>query len=188
MILAGGNGSRLGSDKARLVFAGQPILHRQVQILRDLGFEEILVAVGRPRSLPLPTGVVAVEDRYPGLGPLAGIHAGLLAARAQACLVVACDMPFLIPALLRELLDLERTAVKVCVRQGFIEPFPGVYPKAILPALERNLRRGELSVQKFIRSVAHIFVPEEKTARLDPEARSFMNINTWEALSCVLSE
>ncbi len=185
--MAGGNGSRLGIDKAGLVFQGQPILHRQVQLLRGLGLEENLVAVGRHRPLPLPPGAVVVEDRYPGLGPLAGIHAGLLAASNPACLVVACDMPFLAPALAHELLRLETATVKVCLRHGLIEPFPGVYAKEILPALARRLMRGELGVQKLIRAVPSTFVPEEDVVRLDPEGRSFVNINTLGALACVWS-
>ncbi|MFN3346657.1 MAG: molybdenum cofactor guanylyltransferase, partial [Candidatus Bipolaricaulaceae bacterium] len=158
------------------------------QLLRDLGLREILVAVGRPRPLPLPPAVAVVEDLYPGLGPLAGIHAGLRAARHPACLVVACDMPFLAPALARELLRGKKTAVKVCLRRGLIEPFPGVYPKTILSALEQSLTQGRLSVQEFIRTVPHVFVAEEVVARLDPEGQSFVNLNTREALACVPSE
>lgn len=169
------------------MFQGHPILHRQAQLLRGLGLEEILVAVGRQRSLSLPPGAVVVEDRYPGLGPLAGLHAGLLAASNPACFVVACDMPFLAPALAHELLRLETATVKVCLRHGFIEPFPGVYAKDILPALERRLIQGELGVQKLIRAIPYAFVPEEDVVRLDPEGRSFVNINTLEALACAWS-
>lgn len=185
LILAGGNGRRLGLDKAQLVFEGQPLLHRQVQLLRSLGLKEIIVAVGRRRALPLPPGVVVVEDLFPGLGPLAGLHAGLRAAHHSACLVLACDMPFLALPLAFELLAPERPALKVCLRRGFLEPFPGVYPKTILPVLEQRLGKGQLSVQDLIRSLPHGVIPEERLALLDPEGRSFLNLNSPEALACV---
>lgn len=160
-------------------------MHWLAQLLQDLGLQEILVAVGRRRPLPLPPAVAVVEDLYPGLGPLAGIHAGLRAAHNPACLVVACDMPFLALALARELLRWEKPVIKVCLRQGLIEPFPGIYPKTILSALELSLAQGRLSAQEFIRAVPHVFVPEEVVSRLDPEGRSFMNLNTWEVWRCV---
>jgi len=187
VILAGGDGSRLGVDKAGLLFQGEPLLHRQVRLLREMGFTEVIVAIGRRRPLPIPPQVVIVEDRFLGCGPLAGLHAGLSAAQNPRCLVVACDMPFLTPLLVRELLQIEGAPITVCLHRGFIEPFPGVYTKEILPLLEQSLTQGELGVQKFIRSVSHILIPEEWVALLDPAGRSFVNLNTWEALRCALS-
>lgn len=188
VILAGGKSRRLGQDKAHLVFRGRSILHHQVELLRILGVREIIVAAGRLRPLPLPRGVVVVEDRYPGFGPLAGIHAGLLAAKNPLSLVLACDMPFLAPPLARELLDLGEEKVKVCVRAGFLEPFPGAYAKEIIPALEAHLAAGKRGVQEFIRSVPHAVISEERVLLLDPTGRSFVNINTPEALACAGSE
>lgn len=183
MILAGGEGSRLGLDKATLAFQGVPLLHRQAQFFQDLGVKEIIVAVGRRRPLPLPPGVVVVEDRYPGLGPLAGLHAGLAVAHSPLCLVVACDMPFHVPSLAQELLRLEGALVKVCMYRGFLEPFPGVYSKQLVSALEERLARQQLSVQEFIRSIPHALIPEERLALLDPQGHSFLNLNTWETLA-----
>lgn len=184
VILAGGSGQRLGQDKATLVLQGVPLLHREVELLQTLNIKDILVAVGKLRPLPLPRGVRVVEDRYPGLGPLAGIHAGLLFAENPVCLVIACDMPFLSRPLAQELLDLGEGKIKVCMRAGFLEPFPGAYAKEIIPLLETSLAAGRLRVQEFIHSVPHVVIPEERVLVLDPLGRSFLNINTLEALTC----
>lgn len=175
-------------DKATLVFRGKPLLLHQIELLRGLGFEEVIVAVGRRRPLPIPEDVVVVEDRFPGLGPLAGLHAALSAARNPACFVLACDMPFLAAPLAVELLNMEGKPIKICLRRGFMEPFPGSYAKEIVVQLEERLRQGRLGVQDFIRSVPHAVVPEERVALLDPEGRSFVNLNTWEALRCAASK
>lgn len=69
VILAGGNGKRMGFDKARLSVYGQPVLLRLATILSPFT-SEIVVAIGKKRDLDLPPGVRMVEDLFPGLGPL----------------------------------------------------------------------------------------------------------------------
>jgi len=181
IILAGGRGKRMGQDKAALLLEGEPLLLRQITSLRDLGFQEVVVALGRKRALPFHLDALAVEDSFQGMGPLAGIHAGLSAIRAPAALVVACDMPIFVPPLLWELLRLSGAEkIAICLRRGFIEPFPGIYPKSVLPFLTEALRLGKLKVQDFIWSAPHALLPEAKTKELDPEGLSFVNLNTEE--------
>ncbi len=154
------------------------LLH-QIEALRKLGFSEIVVALGEKRPLPVNVGIPVVEDKFNQRGPLAGIHAGLTAISAPAAIVLACDMPFLVPNLMHELFRLSQTnKIAVCLRKGYIEPFPGVYPKLLIPILEKTLRGKNWGVQKFIQSAPHAFLPEEKTCELDPEGLSFVNINT----------
>lgn len=162
-----------------MLFRQKPLLLCQIEALKDLGFSEIVVALGEKRPLPMGLGVLAVEDRFPEKGPLAGIHAGLAAISAPAALVLACDMPFLVPDLIKELLRLsEAKRIAVCSRKGYIEPFPGVYPKLLIPLLEGALTGKNWGVQKFIQSAPHVLLPEEKVCELDPEGLSFVNINT----------
>lgn len=87
VILAGGRSTRMGRDKAGLPVAGVTLL---VWMIRRLGpeFAETIVAGG-----PAPEGVREARDLRADAGPLAGIEAGLLAARSPFAFVVACDMP-----------------------------------------------------------------------------------------------
>lgn len=84
----------MGFDKARLSVYSQPVLLRLATILSPFT-SEIVVAIGKKRDLDLPPGVRMVEDLFPGLGPLSGLHAGLIHASFPICLAVACDAPFL---------------------------------------------------------------------------------------------
>ena len=189
IILAGGKGTRLGKDKPFALFRRKPLLLHQIETLQELGFSEIIVALGAKRPLPLDLGVPVVEDKFPQRGPLGGIHAGLLAISAPAALVWACDMPFLVPALVHELFRLSQAEkIAVCLRRGHIEPFPGVYPKVLVPLLEEALRGKNWGVQKFIRSAPHAFLSEEEIHRLDPEGLSFVNINTMAEAKELLCE
>ncbi len=97
LILAGGASSRMGTDKAWLPAGGQPLIALLARRVLPLA-GEILFSANQPEryqalaaSLPVPTQVIA--DIYPNAGPLAGLQAGLKAARYDLVLLLATDMP-----------------------------------------------------------------------------------------------
>lgn len=181
-VLAGGEGSRFGADKAGLVVDGTPVLRRLVGLLSGL-CGEVVVAVGRRRPLPFPPGARPVEDPLPGTGPLGGVYAALTAIRGEACLVLACDMPFVSRALLRRLCRHAGEGKAVVFEiNGHVEPFPGVYPRSLLPRLEGYLGKGGRGVQAFLRTVPLRLLPEGEARRLDPGLLSFANVNAPEDL------
>lgn len=147
ILLAGGFSARMGRDKAELPFGGTTMLLRQVEKLRSLGLEDILV-VGRDGSAE---GIRWVPDIYPHRGPLSGIHAGLLAAREGRALVVAVDMPLVPESLLAELLEAHREGVTLCTLDGRRLPLPGVYDKSLAPACETILRGEDTSLRRLFR-------------------------------------
>ena len=110
LILAGGDSSRLGTDKAWLPAGGGPLVERLARRVLPLA-GEILFSANQPEryrvlaaSLPIPAQVVS--DVYPGAGPLAGLHAGLRAAGHDLVLVLATDMPLVNLTLLAYLVGL----------------------------------------------------------------------------------
>ena len=88
VILAGGRSTRMGRDKTALPVDGVTLLE---WMFRRLGpeFAETIVA-----GAPAPEGAREARDRRADAGPLAGIEAGLLAARSPFAFVVGCDMPY----------------------------------------------------------------------------------------------
>ena len=100
LILAGGKATRLGGvDKRELVVEGRTIFERQVAVLADRVAE---IIVSSPKDIP---GYRTVRDAVEDGGPLAGIAAGLTAARTPWLLVIAGDMPFLTPAVIDRLVS-----------------------------------------------------------------------------------
>src|SRR2546430_17145261 len=96
VIRAGGLSRRMGRDKAGLPAGDGTLIQHLARRLAPV-VDETIVAGGSGRhNLP---GVTTVDDRYPGLGPLAGIHAGLLVARSPLVWVVGCDLPHVDPGL-----------------------------------------------------------------------------------------
>jgi molybdopterin-guanine dinucleotide biosynthesis protein A len=103
----------------------------------------------------------------------------------QWALVIACDQPFLSPALLQELLAKTQLDVDViCGQPGnALEPFPGLYRRSCLPAIEEMLARGARSLQDFLAVARTEALPLERVRCLDPELLSYLNVNTLDDLA-----
>ena len=183
IVIAGGKGTRLGGrDKAFLEVDGEPIIVRTLRIFRTLFRQTVIVTLNPERFAGLGTEVTV--DRYRGGGPLAGIHAGLLAAREPHAFVAACDMPLLDAGVIRFLIDritpeaYRSTDAIVPWWDGDVEPLHAVYAVRCIAAVERCLNRNEHSIRKFLSQVRVDYVAEEVLAKLAGAAPSFTNINT----------
>jgi len=81
IVLAGGQSSRFGSNKAIQVLAGKPLVRHVVERVSEVT-EEVVVVVGRGEATAgyyavLPNGVRVVNDILQGKSPLVGIVTGL---------------------------------------------------------------------------------------------------------------
>jgi len=189
-VLAGGLSTRMGTDKALLPLRpGDPPLAAVVlSRLARVATEVFVVAPERPGYDAL--GARLVPDAHPGAAALGGIATALEAAAHEHCLVVACDLPFLNPRLLRWLADRPRDYDVLIPRlpgesrQGrgaVFQTLHAVYGKGCLPAIRRRLDEGDLRVVGFFDEVRVRPVDEGEVRALDPELRSFFNANTPEA-------
>lgn len=183
IVVAGGKGTRLGGrDKAFLEVDGERIIVRTLRTLGTLFPQNVVVTLHPERFASLPTDVTV--DVYRGYGPLAGIHAGLLMARAPHAFVAACDMPFLDPDVIRFLVnrlgpDPEAGPDAIVPWwEGDVEPLHAVYAVRCAALMQRCLERGEHSIRAFLSGVRVDYVPEEVLARFPGAARSFTNVNT----------
>lgn len=187
IILAGGQSKRLGRDKALLPFGGRTLLEVTMERLRQLT-PDVVIACGpgpRPGWPELPARDVL--DRVAGVGPLAGLEAGLRAAACGTAIVVACDMPFLNPELLRHMAGLlEGHDAAVPVVGGRTHALHAVYSRACLPVVEQLvLRRG--SMRELLASVETRFVSEEEVRAIGPLGLSCFNLNSAQDLEAALA-
>jgi molybdenum cofactor guanylyltransferase len=185
VILAGGRAVRMGGrDKAFAAVGGEPIAARTVRLFHAL-FPQVLVATDRPerfRGLDVET----VPDGFPGCGPLAGIHAALLASRHPHVFVAACDMPGLDADVIRFLVARIGAADAIVPRwEGDVEPLHAVYAVRCLPAIEASLRAGRHAMRDLLASLSVDFVSEAELRGLRGAADSLTNVNTPEELAAV---
>ncbi len=152
LLLSGGRGQRMGGqDKGLLAWRGQPLishLHARVRPLTD----DLIISCNRNLQQYAAYADQLVSDDSPDFpGPLAGIRAGLGAARHEHLLILPCDVP-LVDA--RLLADLRQTAqlnprVPVMVRHGeFWEPLICVIPTYLRNDVERAWDAGERSPRR----------------------------------------
>ena len=183
IILAGGQSRRMGFDKQQLVIGDELLPHRQIRELRE-SFSQIIVSTLTPelyKGLPVET----VTDLYVDVGPLAGIHAGLMAARSDYVYVIACDMPEVnasyIEALKQKLsasMEVKRPDGIATLRaSGRIEPFQAFYQRTLVPAIEHALLSGKNSVVDFLHNRPFLWFSEEEAKRQSEGLSIFQNIN-----------
>lgn len=182
VVLAGGASRRMGRDKAALLIGGEPLLRRAVGRLR-LALAEVII-VGTPALTTLAPGTRVIADEWPGRGPLAALATALRASDSAWALLVACDMPFTQPALLRALARLALTTPEadVIVLRGArgIEPLHAVYHLACLPLALARLASADASLRGLLAEARVREMAPAEVASLDPEGRSTFNANTPE--------
>ncbi len=185
VILAGGASRRMGRDKALLDVDGRPLIAVVAERLRSV-VDELVIASGDNEAYAQYADR-CVTDIFSGVGTLGGLHAGLGAAAHDRVLVVGCDMPFLNPAVLRWFALAADGVDVVVLRQGeFLEPIHAVYRKSCLPAIEEVIRTGVRQAYAFYDQVKVRYVDPAEIEHLDPQLRSFSNVNTpieWQRVS-----
>ncbi|MFC2172271.1 molybdenum cofactor guanylyltransferase [Acidobacteriota bacterium] len=188
VVLAGGNSRRMGRDKSRLELAGKSMLKHMIDLLISVT-PRVVIAAGKQRG-DEPAGIRVVEDRYPGCGPLAGVHAALNETAAERILVVTCDLPFMMPGLLAELCTRSKSYdVLVAESEQGVEPLVGVYGSACLEQLEEFLGKKKYKAKDFLKVTRlNIGVFSWRHARpFDRKGISFFNINDRKAYEKALS-
>ncbi len=162
MLLVGGSSARFGSPKALAVVDGETLAERTWRLLGDACSERIAVGK-RGDGLELPFDLL--DDGTDVRAPIAGVVAGLRAARNDVSVVIPVDVPRLTVAALHELADACRD---VAIPPS--GPLPGAYRRSALPALERSLAAGTLALRAAIADLDVCVVD------LDPSV--LVNVNT----------
>lgn len=200
IILTGGKGRRLGMvEKALLEFEGKTILERLLENL-FLVVDEVILSV---RDILQKEKLIPVREKFPDreihfcfdtledAGPLEGIRAGLLESRSEYSFVCAGDMPFVNSKVVDLLFE------KACGHDAAIprwnekmfEPLHAVYSRRMLPEIEKAFKRGKHSVLAPVFQMKDvIFVEVSEIREIDPELRTFANINTVEDLENMIGD
>jgi molybdopterin-guanine dinucleotide biosynthesis protein A len=175
----------MGRDKGALPFGDETLLERVVRLVSSRVDEVWLVA---PEGHVLPElGLPVARDPAEGLGPLAGVVAGLRAVSAERAFAISCDAPLLEPDLVSHLLALSRGyRAAIPFARGFYVPTAAVYAKSILPAAEALLARGELRPRRLAEEPGVRTVSEAEIAAVDPELRSLRDCDTPEEYRALL--
>lgn len=195
-VLAGGQSSRMGRDKALVPFAGRPLVEHALGILQDAGLAASL-AGGQPA---LAACAPLIPDTEPALGPLSGICTALATTSARLAVFLPVDLPLLPFALLKYMLhhsELTGSPITLCSLNGFAQTFPAVLDRSIAHHLQEQLnfgRRGCFSAfQAVAAALGHpaTVLPVEYLVQAGqvahprklPACRWFLNLNSEDDLA-----
>ena len=140
-------------------------------------------------SLRLPGDVLApvrvVRDSKPDGGPLVGVVAGLTQSLTPYSIVVAGDMPDLVPAVLRAMLrvaeEREAAAVALAVEDDVV-PLPCVLGAVAREVAQSLLRNRQTSLRGLLGALQAVAISEPDWRSLDPNGDTFHDIDEPEQL------
>jgi molybdopterin-guanine dinucleotide biosynthesis protein A len=184
VVLAGGGSRRMGRDKAELAVGGSTLTARAARRLLRVCPRVAIADRGRgllPDLHSLPDG--------PGAGPAAGILGAALAWPGHPLLVLACDLPRVPEALLRELArrlpaaedgDGDWADWVVPRWERGLEPLCAFYRPAALAALAAAVARGVAAPHRLAEATGLrvCYLEGERLHRFGPPADLFLNLNT----------
>ncbi len=189
LLLAGGRSTRMGRDKASMVLGADGLnqAQRGIQALARV-CEKTFLSLREGQTAPAGCeGIETVRDK-PGLGgPLAGILAAFDREPNAAWLVMACDLPFVTPEVLINLVSARREDLAfrayASSSDGLPEPLCAIYEPAAREILQSHAAKNHLCPR-------HILI-EEKAPLLElPQTHreALENMNSPEDIAAAPKE
>jgi molybdopterin-guanine dinucleotide biosynthesis protein A len=162
VILCGGAGERMGGvDKPLRPLLGKTLLQWVLDRVRPQ-VDNILLVANRSAEIYAAYGAVVDDGVFAGLGPLAGVAAGLAAAVDDQVLCVPGDAPWLPQDLLARLRQARRrddAEAAVVHDGGGLQPLCNLLPRSLLPSLSAYLAEGK--------DVPRYWLMQQRTATAD---------------------
>lgn len=166
-----------GHDKGLLIFDGQPLVRHVIRRIAPQ-VDELIINANRNTAAYAAFGYPLVrDDSTDFLGPLAGMLAGLKAARHEWVLTVPCDTPFLPTDLVQRMSAAATAEVDIVVASAArIHATVMLCRRSLAPNLADAIAQGERKVQHW-QAMQRL-----ATAEFADES-AFANLNTPQQLT-----
>ncbi|MEG4015070.1 MULTISPECIES: molybdenum cofactor guanylyltransferase [unclassified Microcoleus] len=181
IVLAGGQSSRMGTDKALLEIEGKSLLQRALEVAASVTPQVYVLTAwpDRYRSTLTEQSQFLLEYN-PGSGPLVALTQGLTEIPADWILLLACDLPLLEPQIIQnwasQLTAIPQSTLAIVPYQNSRwEPLCGFYRQQSLASLQSFIEKGGRSFQKWLNQIQAIPLPVGER-----EAIMLSNCNTLE--------
>lgn len=186
IILAGGSSNRFGQDKGLVPLANKPLIEHVLDRVCGIVDEKLIIVSSKiqvERYLKVvDPSVKVLVDTADLCGPLLGALTGFEEACGEYSVLLPCDTPLVsrdVLLLLQELC-INRNAVVPRWPSGYTEPLQAVYrTRTALEAARNALCEAKLNVQAMVDKLRSVrYVSTLVLEQLDPELKTFFNINT----------
>ena len=180
LILAGGENKRFPIIKGFLEIDGRRVIESNIELLKGV-FDKVIISTNNP-ELYFYLDVFMVGDAVTQRGPMTGILSALINPEISEVFVTACDMPQINVTLIKYIVKkwTEDWDAVIPVFEKKPQPLLGVYSKKIAEKMEDDIKNGIKSLRLFLKRIRVLYINEEEVRAIDPEGRSFININTIE--------
>lgn len=193
IILAGGKSERMGTNKSLLRINGKTIIERTIDLMRKI-FNEIILITNTPQEYEF-IDATKYKDQFTLMGPLAGIHSGLINSTTAANFILSSDMPLMSKEMIEYIVQFKTDrSITICREKNFIHPFPGLYSKSIVNEIEiilnntsinQNTGKHKYSVHKLLNKIEPEII-EVHNLQIYNDLL-FYNINTQEEYQRILN-
>lgn len=186
IILAGGFSSRFGQNKGLMLLADKPFIRHVLDAVYGIVDEKIIVVSSKVQAenfvKVIASDVRIAIDESDIQAPLIGALTGFGKAYGKYSLLLPCDTPLVSRDILLHLLELciNKNAVIPRWPNGYIEPLQAVYQTGLaLEAAEKALSEGKMDLRSMIDELQGVrYVSTLVLQQLDPQLRTFFNVNT----------
>ena len=182
-VLAGGKSTRMGTDKALVMFGGRTLLDRALDTVRRISRDAFIA--GDPGKYSVFAR--CIPDIFPQCGPLGAIHAALISSLTEFNLMLAVDLPFVTTELLQFLIDRARDSatadVTVPRADHGLQPLCAVYRRDFVLSAERALKASRYKIDLLFDPVSTQVIEEDALRAAGFSPQMFRNLNTPDDLA-----
>ena len=176
LILAGGQSSRMGRDKALLLWQGSPMLARAIAVAKQCTRSTYIITPWPERYQEITSGSSDdcrwIAEMRAGQGPLVAFSQAVEILSSDWILLLACDLPQLNVTILHEWIDRaarvpDSMLAMVPHHEGKWEPLCALYRREIGPHLQDFIATGGDSFQQWLAEIPIYRLPvDEMVARM----------------------
>ena len=146
-ILAGGDSKRMGVNKALLKVGNKTIIERSRDLMQNI-FEKVFLSTNDFETYMF-LNIPMIADIYKNLGPLSGIHAGLVTSETNKNFFLSCDLPLMPEEMIRYIAEYKtKSDVLIASASGRSQYLCGIYNKSLIPTIEDILQSSNNSINQ----------------------------------------
>ena len=149
IILAGGKSSRMGSDKALLLYKNKTFLEHVVSAIKPLVDDILIISNNKEHQVDNCT---TIPDLILNSGPIAGIYTGLKNTNTENNLILSCDIPLVQTSILELIIknnEDDKDVIQIIDNRNSM-PLIALYKKRIANFFLSELKTGERRLVKSI--------------------------------------
>ncbi|WP_386056910.1 molybdenum cofactor guanylyltransferase [Thalassobacillus hwangdonensis] len=176
IILAGGQSSRMGRNKAFLELEGKPVIEHVIDKMRACT-DDLILITNDPEEYD-HLGIQTACDVFPHQGPLAGIHAGMKNKEAEGYVVTACDTPYISVSIYQLLkASLVDNDIVIPTYAGRSHPLSGVYRRNLAQEIECLMEEGKRSMKALYEEGHTVYMDDFNGIDTEEVDLHFFNMN-----------